>query len=97
MGERRQTDIPDLVSQSQKPISTPHDVAEAKRLEARRRYLVGGASALPLIVTIGWSRRAFAASENVCASLLAQGADLEFEDEPLPGASFICELERDDD
>ncbi len=64
MGERRQ-----------KPISTPHDVAEAKRLEARRRYLIGGASALPLIVTIGRSRQAFAASQNVCLSLEAQGIE----------------------
>ena len=86
MGERRQ-----------KPISTPHDVAEAKRLEARRRYLIGGASALPLIVTIGWSRRANAASMNVCLSLMDNPdfdvEDIDPEDRTL---SMFCEVEPDD-
>lgn len=42
--------------------------AEAKRLAARRRFLLGGATALPLIVTLG-QREAWAASSAVCQSL----------------------------
>ena len=42
--------------------------AEAKRLAARRRFLLGGASALPLIVTLG-QKEAWAASAALCQSL----------------------------
>jgi len=42
--------------------------AEAKRLAARRRFLLGGATALPLIVTLG-QREAWAASAALCQSL----------------------------
>ena len=42
--------------------------AEAKRMAARRRFLLGGATALPLIVTLG-QREAWAASAAVCQSL----------------------------
>ncbi len=41
---------------------------EAKRVAARRRFLLGGATALPLIVTLG-QREAWAASSSVCNSL----------------------------
>ncbi len=41
---------------------------EAKRLAARRRFLLGGATALPLIVTLG-QREAWAASQAVCQSM----------------------------
>lgn len=41
---------------------------EAKRLAARRRFLIGGAAALPLIVTLG-QREAWAASSSVCKSM----------------------------
>ena len=41
--------------------------AEANRLAARRRFLLGGAAALPIIVTLG-GKQAFAASIRVCAS-----------------------------
>jgi hypothetical protein len=41
---------------------------EAKRLAARRRFLLGGASALPLIATLG-TKEAWAASAAVCQSL----------------------------
>ena len=34
------------------PGSTPQSSAEAKRLEARRRFLLGGAAALPVIFTV---------------------------------------------
>ena len=42
--------------------------AEDKRIAARRRFLLGGATALPLIVTLG-QREAWAASAAVCQSL----------------------------
>ena len=42
--------------------------ADAKRKAARRRFLLGGATALPLIVTLG-QREAWAASAAVCQSL----------------------------
>jgi len=42
--------------------------AEAKRVAARRRFLLGGAAALPLIVTLG-QKQAWAASVQVCSSL----------------------------
>ena len=41
--------------------------AEANRLAARRRFLLGGAGALPIIVTLG-GKQAFAASLQVCQS-----------------------------
>ncbi|MFQ5774660.1 MAG: hypothetical protein ACE5GS_09095 [Kiloniellaceae bacterium] len=41
--------------------------AEVKRLAARRRFLLGGATALPVIVTLG-QKQALAASAQVCAS-----------------------------
>ncbi len=31
---------------------TPQESAESKRLEARRRFLLGGAAALPVILTV---------------------------------------------
>jgi len=43
-------------------------VVEAKRLAARRKFLLGGASALPLIATLG-TKEAWAASAAVCQSL----------------------------
>ena len=77
---------------SDPPGSDPErsDAAEEKRLTARRKFLLGGASALPVIVTLGRARQARAFSAGVCASLLAQGVDLDFTDDV---ASFICELE----
>ena len=79
------------------PGSTPQMSAEAKRLEARRRYLIGGASALPLMVTIGRSRQAFAASENVCQSLLGNpNFDVEDIDPEDRTPSMFCEVEPDD-
>ncbi len=49
-------------------VPMEHDSAEAKRLAARRRFLLGGAAALPLIVTLG-QKEAWAASVAVCQSL----------------------------
>ena len=42
--------------------------AEEKRMAARRRFLKGGAAALPVIVTLGQTQ-AWAASSQVCASM----------------------------
>jgi hypothetical protein len=41
---------------------TPRDAAEAKRLEARRRFLLGGATAASVLVTVSRAR-AFSFSE----------------------------------
>ena len=49
-------------------VPVEHDSAEAKRLAARRRFLLGGAAALPLIVTLG-QKEAWAASAAVCDSV----------------------------
>jgi len=43
------------------------DAAEAKRLAARRRFLLGGATAIPVIVTLS-QKQAWAASSQVCQS-----------------------------
>ena len=42
--------------------------AETKRLAARRRFLLGGAAAVPAIVTLG-QKQAWAASAAVCQSM----------------------------
>jgi hypothetical protein len=36
--------------------ATPRDAAEAKRLEARRRFLLGGATAVSVLVTVSRAR-----------------------------------------
>ena len=46
------------------------DKAEVKRREIRRRLLLGGSAVVPIIITTINPRRAFAASELVCRSLL---------------------------
>lgn len=43
------------------------DVHETKRLAARRRFLMGGAAALPIVATLG-QKEAWAASREVCQS-----------------------------
>ena len=66
--------------------------AEAKRVAARRRFLLGGATALPLIVTLG-QREAWAASAAVCASLGLDYDAAYVEAEKLKGgleASLYC-------
>ena len=47
--------------------SGPAKTAEDRRLAARRRFLQGGAAALPVLVTLG-HKEAFAASIQVCMS-----------------------------
>ena len=48
--------------------SDDQERAEAKRLRARRRFLTGGAAAGAVIATLG-QKRAFAFSDQICASL----------------------------
>ena len=38
------------------PGSAPQGSAEAKRLEARRRFLLGGAAAIPMVVTVNLAK-----------------------------------------
>ncbi len=59
--------------------STPQDSAEAKRLEARRRFLLGGATAAPILVTVN---RAKAIGFSVCQSLRGKGGH----GNPAPGS-----------
>lgn len=56
------------------------EAAEAKRAAARRRFLLGGATALPVIITLG-QKQAWAASAQVCQSAnLGYGAGFTEED-----------------
>ena len=59
---------------------TPQDAAEAKRLEARRRFLLGGATAAPILVTVN---RAKAIGFSVCQSLRDKNQD---PGTPAPGS-----------
>lgn len=65
---------------------------EAKRLAARRRFLMGGAAALPLVVTLG-QKEAWAASAAVCRSHGVYNQDLTYQD-PQKGfqVSMFCRL-----
>ena len=74
------------------PGFTPQASAEAKRLGARRRFLMGGAI-VPIIVTVG-RRQAHAISEAVCDSLEAQFGDDFTKDPPddMGTATFHCRL-----
>ncbi len=60
--------------------SMPQDSAEAKRLEARRRFLLGGATAAPILVTVN---RAKAIGFSVCQSLRGKNQD---PGDPAPGS-----------
>ena len=61
------------------------ETAERKRLAARRRFLVGGAAAVPVVLTFG-HRQAHAAGMSVCVSQIGfpgQGGGVK---------TFVCEL-----
>jgi hypothetical protein len=78
--------------------SGSHDVSEAKRLAARRRFLVGGAAALPVIVAVTAARGANEKKGvSVCMSInpdfIPENPEKtsdwcfgEMDDEPDPGA-----------
>ncbi len=71
--------------------STRQDLSESKRLAARRRFLLGGAAMVPVIVTIG-QREAHAASMLLCLSL-----DLKPKEDydPINEFSYYCKKEGD--
>ena len=54
--------------------ASPQDTAEAKRLEARRRFLLGGAAALPLIVIVRAANADPEGSISFCISLTGRPA-----------------------
>ena len=55
--------------------STPQEIVEAKRLEARRRFLLGGAAALPVLMTLTRARAA-PITLTACAAILGVGSGL---------------------
>ncbi len=55
--------------------STPQEIVEAKRLEARRRFLLGGAAALPVLITMTGARAA-PITLTACAGILGFGSGL---------------------
>ena len=55
-------------SEDEVPRESARDPAERKRLAARRRLLVGGAAAVPVVLTFG-PRQAHAATASVCISM----------------------------
>ena len=59
----------------------PQASAEAKRLEARRRFLLGGAAAIPILVT---ANRAKAVGISTCLSQLGIPSDLQGFSIPIP-------------
>mgnify|MGYP001816812291 CR=1 FL=1 len=79
----------------------PGGTAERKRMEARRRFLLGGAAALPIIVVAGNARaNQKVGSLSKCESLggepagqpLPPPAPGEDPDYPPPGPSLNCKL-----
>lgn len=66
------------------PGSTPQDSAEAKRLEARRRFLLGGAAAIPILVTVN---RAKAKNFSVCMSAFGKDPGMAHP----PGTDFVMD------
>ena len=58
--------------------------AEAKRLDTRRRVLLGLAAVTPMVITFG-RREALAADEYVCESLGDMAVTL-----PAPGGTITC-------
>ena len=80
--------------------STPQDSAEAKRLEARRRFLLGGAAAIPTLVTVNRAKAQMLTLSQCVAEfpndLVSNDGDLK---ELFMGASVIsfgdCKDEAD--
>ncbi len=68
---------------------------EEKRRAARRRFLLGGASALPVIVSVTPVRaKVIVAPLSICTSLGGKEVtpDTDPPNEPPPGPSLVCEL-----
>jgi hypothetical protein len=82
-------------------IVTPEGAADRKRMEARRRFLVGGAAALPVVISAGNARAAERVTTlSKCTSLggepvgmpLPPPAPGEDPDYPTPGPSLNCKF-----
>ena len=73
---------------------SPPDTMEAKRLEARRRFLLGGAAALPVFLHVTATSAAHQ-PDNVGGSGFCSPDRIfrEFADQHIPGniTLFICE------
>lgn len=67
------------------PRESAADPAEAKRLAARRKFLIGGAAGVPVVLTFG-HRQAHAAGRSVCMSQLG------FPGEGDGTPTFVCRL-----
>lgn len=68
---------------------------EEKRRAARRRFLLGGASALPVIVSVTpVGAKVIVAPLSICTSLGGKAVtpDTDPPDKPPPGDSLACEL-----
>ncbi len=66
---------------------------EEKRRAARRRFLLGGASALPVIVSVTpVGAKVIVAPLSTCTSLGGKEVTPEPPMEPPPGDSLACEL-----
>ena len=73
------------------PGSTPQRSAEAKRLEARRRFLLGGAAALPVIFTVTELKAgAKVTGESVCLSIF--GVEATWKEQSAGSLSGLCEF-----
>ena len=75
---------------------TPQESAESKRLEARRRFLLGGAAALPLIVNVRAANADEEGSISFCISLFGTG-DHELGDSDESLTLFECDDPDDSD
>ena len=75
-------------------VPTPQEPAESKRLEARRRFLLGGAAALPLIVNVR-AAHGDSGSLSFCLTVFGPG-DHELEEEE-EGNLTLFECDDPDD
>lgn len=74
-------------TQTPPAIDSQAEAGERRRIEARRRFLIGGAATLPIIITMG-QKQALAASAAACASA---GIFTDQDEDPLN--SFFCHVQ----
>ncbi len=85
------------VNVSEAPDPEGSDAVEEKRRAARRRFLLGGASALPVIVSVAAVKaQGPPVGLSVCASILGRALTpdeaAKSEDNPPPGPSLVCDF-----
>ena len=81
------------VNVSEAPDPEGSDAVEEKRRAARRRFLLGGASALPVIVSVAVVKaQGQPVGLSVCESNLGRALTPEEADDPPPGDSLICDF-----